>query len=160
MKFRPIRPSFSKVHLFHAAFISVNIITAMIMEFTKGHHVFEIVHFYSGLMIFTAPIIIIKLMDSRRNPWKSFIKLIIPSKWDYRRIGSLGVFTKMTATILLFQVYIFFVTGLSMKFLSSSLGPIAHDIHVANFKTALVIAPLHIAIAIAKSTKRRKRVKL
>lgn len=124
---------FKFVHLFHALFILINIITGIMM--LRGMDVVRF-HIISGIFIFIIPIILILLTVKGKLLYFTFTRSV------NNKIIRKGV--KVTAVMLLSLVILSALTGLTL-----ALGiKLFSTLHFILFIFIVTVLPLHILFAI------------
>lgn len=130
---------FKFIHMFHALFILINIVTGTLM--LRGVKLFYI-HWVSGLLIFSIPIVLSVITIKGKLLYFIFLRPL-----EINKIRPLARWTKITATALLAMVSISVLTGITMLL---GLTTIIFNIHITSYILILTILPFHIIIALLK----------
>ncbi|NTV90677.1 MAG: hypothetical protein HGA22_10040 [Clostridiales bacterium] len=118
MKLKRFISIFSKVHMAFATFALLNIIFALFLRFTGTYFsTAAAVHFFAGLLIFAAPLILIITMKEPKLAWKALEGRLFIRARD--KGNKKLLVAKITAWAFLVCLAIFAVAGI---FIKSGLG--------------------------------------
>ncbi len=130
-----------RFHSSFAVFILLNLLTGLIGR-TGYYPVLATVHFITGLLIITAPVVFLAISKNRRMILKAFGKMALFQKSDFTRQRIVPVLFKATALAIAIATLGNAATGLLYRLVMGA--PVAFQIHLVCYTIILVSAPLHV----------------
>lgn len=155
MNFTFFKTSIGKVHVALAFFILFNLVSGYINLLVHRIPVLVQIHFFTGLLIIIAPLLMLLTIKNPTKILKAFLKMTFSFKSSFnKKLYMLGV-AKLSASLSLIIVLISAITGIMMKFKLFS-PKTAFGIHVMDFNLLLLLIPVHIVIMLILNMRKEK----
>lgn len=155
MKDKIFKTAVSKLHFPLAFFILINLITGYYNINVSYSPSLVNIHFYTGVLILGAPLIVLLTLKNKKAALKAFSRLTITFFGDFIKKKYFSGIRKLTASIAFLLILVSMVTGIMLKFhLISFMN--AYKIHTFDYKFLIVIIPIHLLLGLYLLGKKRK----
>lgn len=155
MNFTFSKSPMGRLHAPLAFFILFNLVSGHYNLFIRYTPILGAIHFFTGLLIIIAPLLMLFTIKNPVKILKTFLKMAFSFMSDLNKKRYMLGIAKLSASLMFISIFISATTGIMMKFKLFS-PQSAFEIHVIDSHVLLILIPIHAIIMLILNIRKMK----